>query len=221
MSRLVSRHLHDVRSYFRRYGYGKTVLRVLTDSLRQARILRISRFIVLQPDHINSSAFSPEVSYERSLLPAAGMRQYQSQLPDQLPESFLVPAEQRDDYCYAMFDKRRLVSFGWYATRSAHLFDRCLYFNHDFVYMYHGFTRPEYRGQRLHALGLAEAMTIFQQRKKSAIVSTVNITNYGARRSAARLGFRCRGNIIQVGPGWLGLLFVTPGARACGVRLQR
>lgn len=218
---MISENLRLLISYSRRYGYRKTALRVFTDSIKHAGILRISRFIVLSGDSVNYSAFSPELSYERALLPAADMRQYQAQIPDQLPDRFLDVAELGGDYCYAVFDQELLVSFGWYATRFARLFDRNLSFGQDFVYMYHGFTRPDYRGQRLHALGLAEAMTAFQKKKISAIISTVNITNYRARRSSERVGFRNLGFIIRVGPGRLGILFVTPKVRKYGVRFRR
>lgn len=218
---VISENLQTIISYFRHFGFHKTAVRVLTDSLKHVGVLRISRFIVLYPEYIESSAFTSELSYERGLLPAAAMRQYHAQLADQLPAPFLLAAEQRGDYCYAIFNHELLVSFGWYAIESARLFDRFFTFGPEFVYMYHGFTRPEYRGKRLHALGLAEALTAFQQKRKSAIVSTVNITNYRARRSAERLGFRCFGYIVQFGPSWLSLLYVTARARAYGIRLRR
>jgi len=213
--------LQTLIGYFKRYGLRKTALRVVTDSFRQTSIVRVSRFIVLYPDCVDCSAFTPELSYQRALLPATQLRPYQAQIPDQLPEQLLDAAEKSGDYCQAIFDGDELVSFGWYATRTARLFDRTFSFGPQFVYMYHGFTRPDYRGQHLHALGLAEAMTAFQQQDKSAIVSTVNITNYRARISCERLGFRNSGFIIQIGPGRSGLLFVTPKVRTYGVRFSR
>jgi RimJ/RimL family protein N-acetyltransferase len=187
--------------------------------MKRARIIRISRFVVLYPEDLDFSVSASNPHYKRLLIPASEMRQYQPQLQDQLTESFLERAEQRGDYCYAIFDQADLVSFGWYATATAHLFDRCLTFNPNFVYMYHGYTRPDYRGERLHALGLAEAMMAFQVQEKRAIVSTINITNYPVRKSIERLGFRYSGYIMQFGPSCLGLIYVTPKAQTHGVRL--
>ena len=106
-------------SYYRRYGVRKTALRVITDALRQAGLVRVSRFIVLYPDSIDSSAFRPEVPYRRELLPAAEMRQYQGHLPEHMPEWLLNAAERSGDYCYAIFDGDQLISFGWYINRLA------------------------------------------------------------------------------------------------------
>jgi len=184
-------------------------------------MIRISRFVVLYPEHLNFSVSASNPHYKKLLIPASEMRQYQPQLQDQLSESFLERAEQRGDYCYAIFDQAHLVSFGWYATATARLFDRCLTFNPDYVYMYHGYTRPDYRGERLHALGLAEAMMVFQVQEKRAIISTINITNYPVRKSIERLGFRYAGYIMQFGPTRLGLLHVTPKAQTYGIRLRR
>ena len=218
---MTSGKLQTLVGYYRRYGLRKTALRVVTDTFRQAGIVRASRFIVLYPDSINSSAFPPDSPYRRELLTAAQLRPYQAQLPEDLPEWLLSAAEQSGDYCYAIFDDDQLISFGWYATRTARLFDRTFSFDPAFAYMYHGFTRPDYRGQRLHALGLAEAMTAFQQQDKSAIISTVNITNYRARQSSERLGFRNSGFIVQIGPGRWGALFVTPQVRTYRVQFSR
>lgn len=221
VSQMLAEHVESVIQYSGRFGYRQTVLRLLSELPRQAGILRVAHFVVLYPELVNPSAYQPGLHYERSMVTAREMRQYQAQLPEQLEDQFLEGAEQRGDYCYAIVDHGLLVSLGWYATESARLMDRELTFGPEFVYMYGGFTRPDYRGQRLHALGLAEAMTAFHQENKSAIIGVIDLTNYRSYRSVERLGFRYFGFMVQLGSGRLGATFVTPRARAFGVRLRR
>lgn len=220
VSHMLAEHLKTISQYSDRFGYRRTVLRLFSELPRQAGILRVAHFVALYPEFVNPTAYQPGLPYKRSMMTAREMRQYQAQLPEQLEDEFLEGAEQRGDYCYTIVDNGLLVSLGWYATDSARIMDRDLTFSPEFVYMYGGFTRPDYRGQRLHALGLAEAMTAFHQQSKSAIIGVVDLTNYRSSRSAERLGFRYFGFLVQLGSGRLGPTFVTRRARAFGVRLR-
>lgn len=212
--------LQKLREYRLRYGIARTAVRLMTESFKHAGILRHSRFLVLYPQSVRHDAYDESVPYDRRLLSAADMSALARQLPGELPPGFLDGARRRGDLCYAIVDGERLASFGWYAPETALLYGRRLEFSKDFVYMYHGYTHPDYRGQRLHALGLAGALGEFRDVGKSAIISTVNVTNYASIASVERLGFLTRGSILQVGRGRMSFCFATPATRPFAVRFH-
>lgn len=212
--------LQQLREYRGRYGIGRTSVRLITEGFKHAGILRHSRFLVLYPQHVRPDAYDASLPYERCLMPAADVGRLAAQLPGELSPEFLAGAERRGDLCYVIVDDGRLASFGWYAPETAYLYGRRLGFSRDFVYMYHGYTHPDYRGQRLHALGLAGALSRFCDVGKRAIISTVNATNYRSLNSVERLGFRHCGNILQIGHGRMRFCFATPATRPFAIRIH-
>ena len=96
------------------------------------------------------------------LVDAGDMRPFASDPGNALTEPFIDEAVQKGDRCYALFDGDVLMSYGWYSTRSTRLTEivgePVLHFDMLYAYMYNGFTLPKYRGQRLHAIGMAAAL---------------------------------------------------------------
>lgn len=213
--------LQEIREYRTRYGTFRTLVRLVTEGLKHAGILRHSRFLVLYPQQVRHEAYDASHPYERRLLPAADMDALAAQLPGELSPEFLTGAQCRGDFCYVILDEGRLASFGWYAPVTARLYGRQLEFSNDFVYMYHGYTRPEYRGQRLHALGLAGALDEFHSAGKQGLISTVNSTNYASIASVERLGFMNCGSIMQIGRDPVSIRFATPATRPFAIRLHK
>jgi hypothetical protein len=212
--------LNELRSYSARHGAGRTAIRIFLEGFKHDGILRHSRFVVLYPDCVNEAAYDASLPYERRMLHAADVARLASQLPQQLPDDFVAQARLRGDLCHVILDGETLVSFGWYAVHTARLFDRRIEFSSDFVYMYHGYTRPEFRGQRLHALGLACAVAHFRQTGKRGLISTVNATNYASLASIKRLGFAQHGSILQIGRGPFSVRFATPATKPFAIRFH-
>ena len=61
--------------------------------------------------------------------------------------------------CSAVFDGERLANYGWYGPPPCRV-NRTfrVAFRGPWLYKHHGFTAPEYRGRRLHALGIQASM---------------------------------------------------------------
>lgn len=125
--------------------------------------------------------------------------------------------------CYAFIDKEAgvLASYGWYShvpTLFAQRFE--LHFDSAWVYMYGGYTRPEYRGQRLHALGMAAAARHYTDAGYRGIISCVELGNTDSLRSVYRLGYKNFG-MVHVVPffGWH-LVFRTKGCRSYGFTVK-
>lgn len=108
----------------------------------------------------------------------------------ELSAAFLRRAELRGDRCYAMFDGDALASYGWYSDLPCeieieHL---VLHFDPSYTYMYKGYTVPAYRGARLHAVGMCQALRAFTAEGRAGLISYVQSNNFASLRSAARMG---------------------------------
>ncbi|MGH9938601.1 MAG: GNAT family N-acetyltransferase [Blastocatellia bacterium] len=114
----------------------------------------------------------------------------------QLKRNFLDEALDKGDECFAILDGDCLASYGWYSNKSTKVSDELeLHFNERYVYMYNGFTHPDYRGQRLHAIGMTMALDHYLNRGHKGIVSWVEANNFSSLRSCHRMGYREFGEI--------------------------
>jgi len=106
----------------------------------------------LSPKLVVPDGFESRLATKEDLLQAA-TAEY-----EMTPE-FVESALGKGGNCLALFDRGRLASFGWYSNKpnrsSAGL---VLHFDPSWVHMYKGFTHPDYRGKRLHGIGMTQAV---------------------------------------------------------------
>lgn len=115
----------------------------------------------------------------------------------ELSAAFICDAVARGDRCYAIWARDRLVSYGWYSNRPTDIGDGLtLRFNPRFTYMYKGYTTPDFRGRRLHGIGMARALVGLTATGALGLVSYVERTNIASLRSVYRLGFRDAGRVV-------------------------
>lgn len=138
--------------------------------------------------------------------------------PDEARNAF-----REGDECYAFIDTQagRIASYGWYSHKPTVFAQRFnLHFDDSWVYMYGGFTRPEYRGQRLHALGMAAAAKHYAAAGYRGIISCVEIGNTDSLRSVYRLGYRDFGMVHVVPFFGSSLVFRTRGCKKYGFTVR-
>ncbi len=117
----------------------------------------------------------------------------------QMEKNFLHEAAGKGDECLAIFNGHCLASYGWYSTKPTMVNeDLELHFDERYVYMYKGFTHPNYRGQRLHAIGMTMALDHYLNQGYRGIVSWVEANNVRSLRSCYRMGYRDFGEIYIV-----------------------
>ena len=117
----------------------------------------------------------------------------------QIEKNFLKEAMDKGDECFAFFDGLRLASYGWYSTTPTMVNeDLELRFDKRYVYMYKGYTHPNYRGLRLHAIGMTMALNHYLNQGYRGIVSWVEANNVRSLRSCYRIGYRDFGEIYIV-----------------------
>jgi hypothetical protein len=132
---------------------------------------------------------------------------------------FLARALERGDRCYGIFDGGALASHGWYAQQSTPINEHyLLHFDPAYTYMFKGHTLPEYRGKRLHAVGMCRALRAFTEEGKRGLVSYVASNNFASLRSVARMGYKIFGNLYLARTARHALAFASGGCLPYGVR---
>jgi hypothetical protein len=94
-----------------------------------------------------------------------------------------------------------------------------LHFDPSFAYMYKGFTLPEYRGQRLHAIGMSRALREYTELGCKGMVSYVESNNFPSLRSCYRMGYKNFGTIYFARMIGQYLIYGTPGCLEFGFRV--
>ncbi len=116
-----------------------------------------------------------------------------------------------------------LAAYGWYSNKPTTLdFEGLrLQFDDKYIYMYKGFTAPEHRGQRLHAIGMTRALEAYLQRGYRGIVSYVEWNNFASLKSCYRMGYRHLGNVVIAGVRGHYILRHDAGCEALAFRVVR
>jgi hypothetical protein len=134
--------------------------------------------------------------FRYGFLDEATLRRYSPDPSNRLGGAFLDQALRKGDSCYAVLDGETLAAFGWYSNKPTHINeDLQLHFHPSWIYMYHGHTRDEYRGQRLHGVGMAKATEAFTQRGFRGLISYVEANNFSSLKSVYRMGYRNFGRV--------------------------
>jgi hypothetical protein len=138
----------------------------------------------------------------------------------ELSAEFVRHALEKGDKCYAILDGETVASYGWYSLRPTALSEELvLHFDPSFAYMYKGFTLPEYRGQRLHAIGMSRALREYTELGCKGMVSYVESNNFPSLRSCYRMGYKNFGTIYFARMIGQYLIYGTPGCLEFGFRV--
>lgn len=135
--------------------------------------------------------------YQHGFLSVEQLLEYSKNREHELPESFVRSALEKGDRCYGITHNGELAAYGWY-SREATLTDvqNLLFcFDPSYVYMYKGFTKKSYRGQRLHAVGMSWALKHYLNEGSAGIVSYVDSMNFDSLKSCYRMGYKFIGAI--------------------------
>ncbi len=138
-----------------------------------------------------------------------------------ISSEFIESAMQRGDWACAFWDGQRLASTGWYSNGLVPIDKHfSIRFSNDSTYMYKGFTHPDYRGERLHANGMACALAAGAKAGKFGLISYVEGDNFASLRSCKRLGYRIFGSYWLFGIFGHHFAFKSPACRRFDVDVQ-
>lgn len=205
----------------KRHGAANTAYLVAVRSLATIAEFKILRGVfVAQPD---ASFLACPAAYDARILSEAELRRFAADPASELSDAFLDEALARGDQCYAILDGDRLAAYGWYAfgPTPIGLPGLLLHYRTDCVYMYKGFTHNDYRGQRLHAIGMTRALQHYLSKGYQGIVSYVESTNFDSLKSCFRMGYFVFGSVYIVKAFGRYFSSATPGCRGYAFRVER
>ncbi len=210
------------RQSVERYGVGPTLYHAAYRAANSVAKVAIWDAVVLTPGRLERSFLEDPRQADGRMLDAAAMRPYVADKENALTDAFLDGAQ--FDRCHAFFDGDVLTSYGWYSTRPTPLTEidggLILHFDPSYAYMYNGFTRPKYRGLRLHALGMAAALMEYAKEGKKGLVSYVDSSNFASLKSCFRMGYERIGRIAILEVGGRHLTAVTRGCKPYGLYVE-
>ena len=161
-------------------------------------------------------------TYATGLHSAEEMRRFAADPDNELPDAFVDSVLQKGDECYALVDGENLAAYGWYAKGATPAGSPrlLLHFSDAYVYMYKGFTGKQYRGKRLHAIGMTRALREYRSRGFRGLVSYVESTNFDSLKSCDRMGYRVFGSIYLLRIFGRQLALSSPGCKPFDFRVQ-
>jgi hypothetical protein len=137
----------------------------------------------------------------------------------QLEYQFIKEAFAKGDIPYTITKDSRLCSYGWYAKAPNEIYPGIKFIIPErHIYMYKGFTHPEHRGMRLHAINMARALRELNNSSAHSFLSFVETQNFASLRSCYRLGYQKSGRSILFEI--LGKTFVFSSAKARAAKVE-
>jgi hypothetical protein len=217
-------NLQFYRDSVNHHGIGATLYHAAYRAANHVTEVAVWNALVINLDMVNERFLTdPQRSLGR-LVGAEEMRRYVSDPGNLLTGRFIDEAAAKGDRCYALFDGDRVMSYGWYSTRPTRLTevasDAVIHFDPSYAYMYHGFTHPDYRSRRLHAVGMAAALEALTNEGLQGLVSYVVSSNFSSLKSCYRMGYQTFGHIVMVKLGYRHHWSATPGCKKYDFRVE-
>jgi hypothetical protein len=218
-------NLDDYRQSVNQHGLGATLYRAAYRAANHVTEVAVWNALVLDEDHVDKSFLPSGDRPPGRMVEAAAMRSYVEDPANVLTHRFIDEAMARGDRCYAICDEDdALLSYGWYSTRPTRLSEIAdeptLYFDPKYAYMYHGYTRPEHRGRRLHAIGMAAALVECRRTGLHGLVTYVVSSNFSSLKSCYRMGYQTFGHLIMLKVGARHVWHASPGCKKYGFRVE-
>jgi ribosomal protein S18 acetylase RimI-like enzyme len=212
------------RASIHQHGVGATLYHAAYRAANQVTEVAVWNAMMITVGLVAEQFLEDPRRAQGRLVDAGDMRRFVSDPGNALTEPFIDEAVQKGDRCYGLFDGDVLMSYGWYSTRPTRLTEVAgepvLHFDPSYAYMYNGFTLPKYRGQRLHAIGMAAALERYTEEGEKGLVSYVDSSNFASLKSCYRMGFQNFGHVVMLKVGARHVWRSTPGCKKYGFRVE-
>ena len=216
----VARQLEAVRG---RFGTRAASVELIQRVFERPLNLTVIKVVWLDRESCQLPS-SNLTKYDFRFISAEEIRRFAAEPELGLSEELAERIQAGTDMCFGAIDNGRLVAYGWYAfdcIEGEHNFGIAMSYPEHVAYMYKGFTHPDYRGQRLHGLGMGLAFNALGEHGVSNLVSTVDWTNAASLRSCRRIGYQDLGLAITAGPQSYRFERFLPTGRSNGIVLGR
>nr|WP_314533573.1 GNAT family N-acetyltransferase [uncultured Pseudomonas sp.] len=192
---IVQELLQKGQTKIRQKGIANSAHQMMLKAVNNFMLFKILRGVTLQK--VEDKFLDYPSHFKPMFLSEQMLRHYSRDPGNEMPESFIEESLAKGDQCFGIFDGGVLASYGWYSQQPTHIDppELFLHFNPSFVYMYKGFTHHDYRGQRLHAIGMNLALKHYLEKGYKGLVSYVESSNFDSLKSIYRLGYVNVGSI--------------------------
>jgi len=224
-------NLNVVRDNIRRYGLTAGVHDLTKKAVNRLVPFRVLKTMELTMDGLDPSYLDLPQGFEGGFADLATLLAWAADPANDLDADFAreasvgagssAAANGGGDRCYAITRDGALASYGWYSRRPTMITEELrLHFDARYVYMYKGYTLPEHRGKRLHAIGMARALEAYAKEGTAGIVSYVESNNFASLKSCYRMGYRDLGAIVVTTVGGRTFSYESSGCKARGLRVE-
>ena len=205
----------------RRFGARGTVYRAALKAVNTVALVKILRGVSVEK--VAAEFLQLPERFTAGFLTPDTIRLYAADSDIGMPPAFVDEALAKGDECYGILNGDTLVSYGWYSIRPTRIDppELLLEFDTEYIYMYKGYTHPDFRGHRLHGIGMTQALKHYKSKGLKGIVSYIEADNFASLKSAFRMGYRTFGSVYIFS--LFGTIFTrtTPGCRKCDFRIVR
>lgn len=183
-----------------KFGWGGVTHALKYSALNKITFYKELQGMIVTMDTLDPKYLKGNEAYTHTFLSEEQLRKYSKDPQSEITDAFLDKVLPKGDRCFAILDGEKLAAYGWYSTKPTAINkELALYFDDHWVYMYKGYTHPSYRGQRLHAIGMAKALEAFSKEGYKGLISYVETNNFASLRSVYRMGYRniCKVRILK------------------------
>jgi hypothetical protein len=217
-------HAQFYRELVEAHGFLKMFSYAAYRATKKVANVALWNAIVLTPLELDKTFLTLPYGVVGHLLPAEEMRGHVYDKDNNLSLGNLFESSAKGDFCYALFDGKNLASYSFFSTQPTELVEvsRTLSvgFDPSYVYAYHGYTKPQYRGQRLFAMANAGGLLAFMEKGKKGVVTYTDVFDFASINATRRIGYRRFGRVILAKSGDKYVSRTTPGCKAFGFRVE-
>jgi hypothetical protein len=184
-----------VKKNIKHHGVSSALYQVCLKGINKIVFFNILTCVVISK--VKPASLELDSKFEHGFLDEDKLIGFSNDSENELSQGFLNAAISKGDECYAVTEDGKLAGYGWYSNRETITDIEQLKFCFDssYVYMYKGLTKKDYRGQRLHAVGMSWALNRYLEKGFDGIVSYVDSTNFDSLKSCWRMGYESVGEI--------------------------
>jgi hypothetical protein len=215
--------VNRLNNFRERYGVSAAICKSFDVVLRKVFRTQVHTVVWLELKAVeNMTAADPQFSFR--FLSAEEVEKFAEDPTFYISPTLADGVRSGNEVCFAALVGDRLAAFGCYTlgfVKAQQAAGAAMSFPSDIAYMSFGFTHPDFRGARLHALIMGLALQQLAQRGVNKLVSLVSWTNWASLKSCWRMGYTNVGNMVTIGGRKHAIGFYPAVAQKLGVHFGR
>lgn len=192
----MSSNVDLVKKTYKYHGLSSVLNLLSLKVVNKVLPLKILNCVLITEIKADTKADDPK--FQGFFLDENQIKNFAEDSENELPVKFVESALKRGDECLGIIDDGELAGYGWYSNGDTftdlHNLKFC--FDPAYMYAYKGFTKMEYRGQRLQGLRVRSALNHYHEKGFNGIVYYIESDNYDSLKSCYRMGFKMIGSIV-------------------------